>query len=438
MRVPARARRAALLLATLSLVALAVWWWGVREAATPLLASGPVADPAAQVAHGAVLARAGNCLACHTARGGAPFAGGRAVQTPFGAVWAGNLTPEPDTGLGRWSADDFWRALHWGKSRDGRLLVPAFPYTHFTRVSRADSDALFAYLRSLPPVHQARPEHSLRWPLGTQPALAVWRALYFRPGALPPEPTRSAEWNRGAYLVHGLAHCGSCHGSRDALGGQRAGGDLAGGLLPQHTWYAPSLYDPAEAGLGGWPVTDIVALLRDGISARGSTRGPMGDVVRLGTSHLPEADLRAMAVYLQAPGGSTAPAPAAALAGLAPHPPVEPTVAANGARLYERHCADCHGTSGQGHPGAWPALAGNRAVTLPAATPNLVQTVLYGGYLPATAGNPQPHGMPPFILTLSDAEIAAVLTHLRTQWGNQGPPVTTLQVHQVRAGAPAH
>ena len=430
------ARAAFVLVAALSLMAPGVWWCGVREAGDP--APPAAATPsAAQITQGAVLARAGNCLACHTARGGTAFAGGRPVQTPFGAVWAGNLTPDPETGLGHWSADDFWRALHWGKSRDGRLLVPAFPYTHFTHVSRTDSDALYAYLRSLTPVRQARPAHNLQWPLGTQPALAVWRALYFRAGALPPAPERSAEWNRGAYLVRGLAHCGSCHGSRDALGGQRTGGDLAGGLLPHYSWYAPSLLDPAEAGVGDWSVADIVALLRDGVSARGSTRGPMGDVVRLGTSHLPEADLRAIAVYLQE-AGSAGPR-GATFTPPAPRPdaaqPVDPAVAATGAHLYERHCADCHGAQGQGTPGAWPPLAGNRAVTLAAGTPNLVQTVLYGGYLPATAGNPRPHGMPPFILTLNDAEIAAVLTHLRTRWGNQGPAVSTLQVHQVRASA---
>lgn len=416
------------------LAAAALGWWGVAGDITPSPQPDPPATPA-EIARGAQLARAGNCLACHTARGGVPYAGGRGIHTPWGTVYTGNLTPDPQTGLGGWRRDDLWRALHLGKSRDGRLLSPAFPYDHFTRLTRADSDALHAFLQSLPPVRQAPPAATLRWPWGTQAAVAVWRALSFRPAAFEPDPRQSAAWNRGAYLVQSLAHCGSCHSPRNAWGA--TDGTLRGNLLPMQDWYAPSLTDPREAGLASWPQADVVALLRTGQAPRGRVSGPMADVVQHGTQHLPEADLVAMATYLQALPGT---APAAAL----PHSPapadaapVATAKATLGATLYGQHCADCHGERGEGAPGAWPALAGNRAVTLPAATPNLVQAVLYGGYGPSTAGHPRPHGMPPFVLTLSDREVAAVLTHLRRSWGHQGPEVTELAVTRVRDTAAA-
>ena len=188
-----------------------------------------VAVPSALVERGAYLARVGNCAACHTARGGLPYAGGRPLATPFGTVFAGNLTPDADTGLGRWSSDAFWRAMHQGQSRDGRLLVPAFPYDSTTRVTREDSDALHAFLMSLPPVNQAATPHALRWPYNTQLALAAWRAMYFEPQAFEVDTSQSAEWNRGAYLVQGLGHCAACHATRDALGGVGAGRDYSGG-----------------------------------------------------------------------------------------------------------------------------------------------------------------------------------------------------------------
>ncbi len=377
-----------------------------------------------QVARGEYLARAGNCMACHTDRGGAPGAGGRALPTPFGTLYAGNLTPDLRTGLGAWSADDFWRALHHGRSRDGRMLYPAFPYTHYTRVTRADADAMHAFLRTLPPVERPNTPHALRWPYSTQAALAVWRALYFRPGGHREEPARSAEWNRGAYLVQGLGHCAACHSTRNAWGASEVL-DLSGGMIPMQAWYAPSLASPAEAGVAGWRVADIVQLLRTGTSPHASTLGPMAEVVLHSTQHLQEDDLRAMAVFLQSvpPAPVTQPPPA---------PPVVASVAQRGARIYTDHCAQCHGNRGEGVAGAYPRLAGNRAVTLPV-TANLVQVTIHGAYPPATQGHPRPFGMPPFALTLSDADIAAVLTFVRGAWGNDAGGVSELDVAQQRS-----
>jgi mono/diheme cytochrome c family protein len=414
------------LLVVLAGLAALVWminfWGGGRIHDEP-----PTAPPSAErVARGAYLARVGDCMLCHTARGGAPFAGGRAIATPFGTVYSSNLTPDAATGLGRWSAAHFRRALHQGRSRDGRLLYPVFPYPHTTRVTDADADLLFDYLRSLPPVNQPNREHRLRFPYNTQAALAVWRALYFRPEPFRPDPARTPEWNRGAYLVQGLAHCGACHTARNALGGVRDALDLSGGLIPMQNWYAPALTSPAEAGLADWRVEDIVQLLQTGTSPRATVSGPMAEVVMHSTQYIDPTDLRAMAVYLKSlpPVGTDTDPREVARAG-AP-------LLARGSKLYGTHCAACHGESGEGVPGAYPALAGNRAVTMPA-TENLVQIVLNGGFPPATHGNPRPFGMPPFATALSDGDVAAVLTFIRSAWGNRAAPVSEVAVSQQRS-----
>jgi mono/diheme cytochrome c family protein len=383
----------------------------------------PVAATPALIAQGAYLARAGNCMSCHTARGGVPYAGGRGIATPFGTVFTSNLTPDETTGIGSWSPAHFWRALHNGRSKDGRLLYPAFPYTSTTQVSRADSDALYAYLRSVPAVRQANTPHALRWPYSTQAALAVWRVLYFKPQTFLADSRRSAEWNRGAYLVRGLGHCSACHTARNALGASEDRLDLAGGLIPMQNWYAPSLTLGDEAGVANWDTRHIVALLKTGVSPQASTTGPMAEVVLNSTQYLSDGDLTAMATFLKAlpqvPSQSAAPGA----------PP--PRVSERGAKLYEQHCAQCHGERGEGVAGAYPVLAGNRAVTL-ASTANLVQIVLHGGFAPATAGNPRPFGMPPYLLQLNDSDVAAVLSHLRSAWGNQAPRVTEFEVSRWR------
>lgn len=386
------------------------------EAPLPATAARPPVD-AGQVARGAYLARAGHCAGCHTARGGAAYAGGTAINTPFGTVFAPNLTPDSKTGLGGWSEAAFWRALHNGRSADGRLLAPACPYPNFTQVSRSDTADLFAYLGSLPAVAQPNRPHALRWPYGTQAALAVWRALYFRPTAPPAD--------RGAYLVGGLGHCSACHGSRNAWGATDGALDLRGGEIPMQGWVAPALDDPHAAGVADWPLEQIVALLKTGASDRASVSGPMAMVVARSTQHLNDADLLAVAGFLKAlPQRTGTPTPA---------PPADAATLALGARLYERHCADCHGAQGAGAPGLVPALAGNRAVVL-AAPDNLLRVVLGGAFGPATAGRPRPHGMPPFATVLSDAEIAAVVSYIRASWGHRAAPVTALEVNRQRGG----
>ncbi|MBE7939017.1 MULTISPECIES: cytochrome c [Ramlibacter] len=422
----------AVLAALFAVAAGWVAWLNLRGESAPAVAVTAPADARQQLARGAYLARVGNCAGCHSERGGPAFAGGHAIATPFGTVYAGNLTPDPEHGLGRWTADDFWRALHNGRSRDGRLLYPAFPYPNYTQVTREDSDALFAWLRSLPPVARPDTPHDLRWPFSTQWALAVWRALYFTPaGAAPgPERGRSAEWQRGAYLVRGLGHCSACHSNRNALGATSDVLDLSGGLIPMQNWYAPSLASPQEAGVAGWEPAQVEKLLVTGVSPRGSVLGPMAEVVLESTQYLTPEDAHAMAVFLkdlpppQGDAGAEAPPPRRAGAG----------TLERGERLYGQHCAQCHGDDGRGVPGAYPALAGNRAVLM-ASSANLVQVVLGGGFAPATAGNPRPFGMPPFATALSDADVAAVISYLRSAWGNRAGAVSELDVAQQR-GSP--
>lgn len=403
-----------------------VWALNVRD---EIDVKAPVANAAPSddlIARGAYLARAGNCQTCHTAPGGQAYAGGRGIATPFGTVFTSNLTPDDKTGLGTWSSAHFWRAMHNGRSKNGRLLYPAFPYTSYTQVTREDSDALFAYLGSLPPAVAPNLPHALRFPYQSQAALAVWRALFFSPGVYEADTARGAEWNRGAYLVKGLGHCAACHTARNALGASNQGLDLAGGLIPMQNWYAPSLASPYEAGVSDWDKQHIVSLLRNGVSPRASVTGPMAEVVQRSTQYLSDADLGAMAQFLkELPASHTAPPePAAIRTG---GESVE-----RAAKLYEQHCAQCHGAKGEGIANAYPALAGNRAVTMSQAV-NLVQIVLNGGYAPSTAGNPRPFGMPPFVLVLNDADMALVLTHVRQSWGNRASEITPLDVNRIRA-----
>lgn len=383
---------------------------GPREVASRSAAASVPAGPE-QIARGAYLATLGNCAGCHTRPGGEPYAGGRGLPTPFGTVYAGNLTPDDTTGLGRWSADDFWRALHEGRSRDGRHLVPAFPYASFTHVVRDDSDALFAYLRSLPPVQRANTPHGLRFPYNTELAMAAWQWLHFTPA----DPAASATWSRGAYLVQGLGHCAACHAPRNALGA--TSGELSGGQVAGQAWYAPSLHPAAGRG----DAAELAALLRDGRTDRDSLSGPMASVVYRSLQHWHADDLQAVADHLA--GLPARPATAET------PPPAPTSVLALGRRLYDKRCADCHGERGQGAAGAYPALAGNPTVLQPTAR-NLVQVMREGGFAPATAGHPRPYGMPP--QDLSNAELAAMASYVRQSWGNRASAVSELQVMQLR------
>jgi mono/diheme cytochrome c family protein len=300
------------------------------------------------------------------------------------------------------------------------VLYPAFPYTSYTRIRRTDSDAMYAYLRTLPPVQQTNQHHQLRFPYGHRSLLLAWRLLYFRAGGYQPDARHTAQWNRGAYLVQGVAHCSACHEARNSLGALRDAQSTNGGELLG--WYAPSLTEPDQASLSAWSVADIVTLLHTGSigshadqGPHAVTLGPMAEVVHSSLQYAAPEDLQAMAVYLQ-----SLPAP---LRG-----PPAPLIRApdqiiyDGRALYQGHCATCHGDEGQGNLPLGPPLAHNREVTGNSVI-DPIRVVLYGGFAPGTAGDPRPVGMPPYAQSLDDAQIAAVLTYVRGAWGNAADPV---------------
>jgi mono/diheme cytochrome c family protein len=419
----------------LALVALAIVGAGALYFLRPgmLPEAGQSAAPNATtqlINKGEYLARAGDCVACHTPPDGSEFAGGRPMPTPFGALYAPNITPDEETGIGMWTADDFYRMMHSGVSREGTLLYPAMPFASYTKVTRADSDAIFAYLMSVPPVKQKNRPHELKFPFNNRELLIGWRTLYFREGEYLPDPNQSAQWNRGAYLVQGLGHCAMCHTAINALGGSSESKAFEGGMIPNQNWYAPSLTSNHEAGLGNWDIKDITDLLQVGTSHRGTTYGPMAEVVYNSLQYLTDEDVVAMAVYLKALPQRDSEPPPTDQARL-----VDPGVMELGRKVYAKQCAVCHGEEGKGQPPAFPPLAGNQSITM-ASPVNSIRMVLNGGYSPGTRKNPRPYGMPPFNHILDDDEVAAVVTYIRVAWENNGTPVKATQSNELRQLVP--
>jgi mono/diheme cytochrome c family protein len=380
------------------------------------------------VRRGEYLARAGDCIACHTSPEGKLFAGSRAMPTPFGTLYSTNITPDPQTGIGKWTADQFYQMMHTGRSPDQGLLYPAMPFASYTKVTREDSDAIYAYLKTVPPVRQQNRPNDLRFPYNNRALILGWRTLFFTEGEYKYNSEQSAEWNRGAYLVQGLGHCGMCHTPINALGGSSESQAFQGGLIPMQNWYAPSLTNNKEAGLGDWSIDEIVDLLRTGISARGAVYGPMAEVVYNSLQYLTVEDTRAMAVYLKSIGQNAPPPKATSNV-----PSTEGSLLLSlGKTVYDQHCASCHGKNGEGMPPHYPPLAQNQSIQMESAV-NAIRMVLNGGYPPGTGDNPRPYGMPPFAQNLSDNEVAAVVTYVRVSWGNRGAPVSAAEANQLRS-----
>lgn len=375
---------------------------------------------AATLARGEYLARIGNCGSCHTARGGIPFAGGRAFDTPWGTIHSSNLTPDPATGLGDWSREEFRHAMRHGVSRTG-LLYPVFPFASFARLDDADLDALHAWLGTLPPVAAPTPANRLDFPASWRGALLGWRMLSHRPGSDDRDDALSPASRHGRYLVEGIGHCASCHGRYDALGAVAADGRLAGGDMPGQGWYAPPL---DEAALARFDIGQLADYLRTGTSAHGAAYGPMAEAVYGGLRHLTPDDAVAMATYLKAvpahPQATARPMSRRVLDG-----------GELGAGLYATHCADCHGEDGRGDGRDHPPLRDAVAVRAPSPT-NALRVVLHGAVPPATPGNPRPQTMPPFAQALSDDEIAAVVNHVRATWGTPARAVHAEDVGRAR------
>ena len=380
----------------------------------------PAPAPANQVERGRYLAAAGDCVSCHTKAGGAPFAGGREIPTPFGVLESANITPG---GIGDWTPDQFYRALHAGVDDEGKHLYPAFPYTYYTRVARADSDAILAYLKTLPKVEAEEPRNRLPFPLNIRALVGIWNALYLHPGELAADPSRSAEWNRGAYLVEGLGHCGACHTPKTLLGGDRAARRYRGGVLDG--WLAADLTGNPRAGLGAWTVEDIVEYLKTGANAHSAATGPMAEVVSYSTSQLTGADLRAMAIYLK--GVAASPEAGSST-------PAAPTMKA-GEAIYVDQCAACHRADGRGEPRYFPPLPADANVQQSDPT-TLVRIILEGARTVPTPSRPTALAMPAYGWKLGDAEVAAVATYVRNGWGNRAPPVSAATVAKLRRKLP--
>ncbi|HTQ00626.1 MAG TPA: c-type cytochrome [Casimicrobiaceae bacterium] len=371
------------------------------------------------VERGEYLARAGDCISCHTAVNGEPFAGGLRLDTPFGYMLSPNITPDADTGIGRWSSADFSRALHYGVNKRGQDMYPTMPYDFYTRVTQNDVDALYAYLRTVKPVGNAVDVNHLDFPFNQRYAMGVWRELYFREGVYKPSAAQSASWNRGAYLVEGLGHCSDCHSPRNLLGGIEKSKAMSGAVIDG--WFALDLTSDISNGLGAWTVDQLAAYFKTGVGRDNTTTlGPMAEVIRNSLSYLSDADRTAMGEYLK----SLPPESGLRTGRVKPDP-----TKLRGAQLYADNCIGCHQSGGRGVPSVFPPLAGNPVVL--AADPNDILKVVdrgiaaRGGYI----------AMPAFNVQLTDQQVADIANYVRTSWGNNAAPnATPAMVAKLRAG----
>ncbi len=380
-------------------------------ASNAALASNAAAAKDPLVARGHYIALAADCGSCHSAPGGQPYAGGYPLKSDFGIIYGPNITQDVKTGIGSWTKADFERALREGRSKDGSYLYPAMPYDAYTKMTAADMDALWAYMKTVKPVSYTPPKNTLPFPLTVRSGLAVWQDLYFKPGPFVPNAAKDAQWNRGAYLVDALAHCTDCHTPRNIAQGPETQHVLAGAKI--EGWYAPDISSDSNSKLHGWSVEELTKFLKSGTTpGNAKAFGPMQETVHDSLRFLKDADLRAMAVYLKdQPGGTQLEAatkakwPADRLA--------------DGKLVYENNCSSCHQSNGKGIAGTVPALANNDAVT--ASEPyNVVMAMLEGFPAQGTWG-----AMGSFAHQLSDDQIADVTNYVRTAWGNNAIPNAT-------------
>lgn len=372
------------------------------------------------IERGKQLATAADCAGCHTADPSKPFAGGKRLPTPFGAVCSPNLTPDRETGIGAWSDEDFRRAFREGVAPDGSHYYPAFPYAYFTKLTRDDLLAIRAYLATLAPVRNERPAPELWWPFNHRFVMRGWNFLFFKPGIFEPNQQKSTEWNRGGYLVTGAAHCGACHTPKNIFGADKRNRAFRGGSVDG--WFAPRLDSAVRSGLKSWSVDDVVEYLASGRNSRSHAAGPMADVVLNSTSKMSEGDLRAIAVFLKdLPPGVPEPDVA---------PPPQSGMSA-GQTIYAHACVSCHEADGSGAPRIYPPLPGNANLqsTDPAST---LRIILEGVQTVTTPRAPNPGSMPAYAKQLSDQEIADVTNYIRNSWGNAAPLVTPEQVKKAR------
>jgi mono/diheme cytochrome c family protein len=378
------------------------------------------AQPSAEtIARGMALTVAGDCASCHTADPAKPFAGGKRIDTPFGGIYSPNLTPDRETGLGGWSDDDFYRALRHGVAPNGSRYYPAFPYPNFTKLIRDDILAIRAYLATQAPVRNSVPPPELRFPFNFRVVMRAWNYLFFRPGVIMPDQAKGTAWNRGRYLVEGLAHCGTCHTPKNIFGADRReqafGGNLVQGM------FAPRLDGAERSGLKSWSMADIAEYLQSGRNGRSHAGPLMSEVVVNSTSKMSDADILGIVVYLKnLPAG-------------APEPkvtPPSPAQMAGGEKIYKGACIACHEADGSGAPRIYPPLPGN--ANLQSADPSSTLRIILDGAQTVTTPRAPNKGSMPAYPKLSDQEIADVATYIRNAWGNAAPSVTAAEVAKAR------
>jgi mono/diheme cytochrome c family protein len=380
----------------------------------------PSGQDFATIERGRYLVTLADCAACHTdpARK-QPFAGGRPIETPFGIVLAANITPDAQTGIGNWSDKEFDDAVRRGRTRDGSHLYPAMPYPYFARMSREEVRAIRAYLKTIPPVHNAVESNQLRFPLSVRASVGAWNALYFDKGEFKADPGKSAQWNRGAYLVTGPGHCGACHTPKTFLGGDKDSKNLQGYEI--QGWFAPDIAGE-RGGLAGWSAADIVEYLQKGHNRFAGAAGPMAEVVEHSGSRMDMSDLEAIATYLKQQRGSPEQAKAV--------PPNDPSMV-SGAAIYTDLCSACHRKDGTGVAYLIPNLAGSASVAANEPT-TVLRVVLGGAQSVATSSEPTAPAMPAYGWQLSDAQVAAVATYVRNSWGHASAPVSESEAQKVR------
>lgn len=387
-----------------------------------------------QILHGAYLARAGDCVACHTAPTGQAFTGGLPMESPIGTIYSTNITPDPKTGIGEYTLEEFDNAVRKGKAKDGHPLYPAMPYTSFAKITDDDVRDLYLYfLHGVKPIEQENQGTDIPWPLSIRWPLSIWNMIYFEDRVYQPEPTKSPEWNRGAYLVQGLGHCGSCHTPRGIAIQEKAldqtdSAYLSGGTL--EGWHAPNLNGDKVNGLGHWSEQSIVDFLQKGHNETSAAFGTMSNVINDSTQYLSNQDLKSIAVYLKSlPPVKDEPAPLPAhrldnvlYQGMIHEP---------AALLYLDNCAACHRTDGKGYKNTFPALDGNSSLNSDDPS-SVIHIILIGGQVPSTPKAPTGLTMPDFGWRLNDFEVAALATFIRNSWSNRAPAVTEKQVKEIR------
>ncbi|MCC0020367.1 MAG: c-type cytochrome [Nitratireductor sp.] len=380
------------------------------------------------IERGLYLTRAGDCAACHTSDPEKPYAGNYPLATPFGTIHSSNLTPDDATGLGKWTADDFYKAMNEGKRPDGSGLYPAFPYTHFTLVTREDSEAIFAYLKTLEPVSQKVEKPGFPFPLNERVVMKGWNALNFDDRKFTPVDGKSAEWNRGYYLAEGLGHCAMCHSPKNMLGAEENGAAAYTGGMAEG-WFAPPLKAHGNApGLSDWSKKDVSDYLKYGRNEQTAAFGPMADVISKSTRYLSDPDLEALAAYLtdlpntqekdNTKTGSTQ----------------EAASSDTGKLVYDTQCAACHGAQGEGVKLQFAKLAGSNIVQSDNPT-TLLRVILEGTKAVPTAKYPTPHAMPAFNWKLKNDEVVAVANYVRNAFGNSAPAVSSSDVEKLRQGS---